>query len=61
MALFFGMSVMWPVKRTRAGLFPVRTATRVGEHTRHAEYAYVQRIPSAASWSMFGVSINPFP
>jgi hypothetical protein len=41
---------------TRAGYRPVRIEARVGEHTADAAYALVNRIPSAASRSMWGVS-----
>jgi hypothetical protein len=41
---------------SRAGDLPVIMAARVGEHTVQAEYAWVKRMPSFASWSMCGVS-----
>jgi len=47
--------VVMPV---RAGLSPVSTADRVGEHSGLAEYACEKVIPRFARRSMFGVLYN---
>ena len=45
----------------RAGYSPVTRAARVGEHSGAAAYAWVNRMPPAASASMRGVSLKVLP
>ena len=49
------------VRCSRAGYLPVRMLARVGEHTEHAAWASVKRMPRAASRSRCGVSWKVLP